>query len=61
MSDLVEAVEVAVWAYALARPGANDVERCELIVYALAAEGFLVGHSATPGGALRVVHNALES
>jgi len=61
MSNLTIEMEVAAWAWALASPAATPAQRCELIIHALAAEGLLARHSATPGGALFVVRDALES
>lgn len=51
-SELDEPIQVAVWAYALADPGSSPAQLCELVVTALAAQGFLRGHAPTPGGAV---------
>lgn len=59
-SELTEPVEVAAWAYALSLPGATPAQLCELIVTALAAQGFLRGHAPTPGGAVGALATTVE-
>lgn len=60
LTELFEPVEVAMWAYTLAPPSAPPIQLCELIVTALAAQGLLVGHAPTPGGAVRALATTLE-
>ena len=58
--ELLDEIEIAVWAYALASPAASPIELCELIVTALAAQGCLRGHAPTPGGAVAALATTVE-
>jgi hypothetical protein len=60
-SELAEPIEVAAWAYTLADPGATPAQLCELIVTALAAQGFLRGHAPSPGAAVTVLASTVEA
>jgi hypothetical protein len=59
-SELAEQIEVAAWAYALGSPSSTPAQLCELIVTALAAQGFLRGHAPTHGGAVDALATTVE-
>lgn len=59
-SELTEQIEVALWAYSLGGPCSTPAQLCELIVTALAAQGFLRGHAPTRGGAVEALATTVE-